>query len=44
MFARYGKAKRKRCRNENGLKTREMPRQKVSKETIFTERGLKINL
>ena len=36
--------KERDVRMKNGLKTKEMSRQKVSKETISTERGLKIKL
>jgi len=36
--------KERDVRMKNCLKTKEMSRQKVSKETISTERGLKIKL
>ena len=44
MFARYENVKRKRCENEKGFRKKEMSRQKVSNETILTERGFKIKV
>ena len=37
-------SKERDSRMKNCLKTKEMSRQKVSKETILTERGLKIKV